>query len=361
MHIQSLAKSMGFLNVVECNITGVKCNSMSIEMNNQDLQNACNMITENSGNNLTEKHVDDCENEVLFLQSEMGRFRFCPITESIKKELCSVLAIPYTQNSRNCEKIIRILGKPCVSKQIIGYGNWFFFRAISYSLTNTENYYYEVRSAVCKHLLENKNDFAPFSRSNDVSVESHVSSIWQDENWVTELEILALAHMLSVDIFTYSERRWIQFSGLSVCSSMQSKAGGLYLNHRNVNHYDVVLDVAEPLADEENNLIKESDGSNCDKKKACANKRTNILQYKREMYRKKYKNNPEFRNEKLDRASLKYKSDIQFRDSLRVNDRVRYQTDATYRDLKKFKGRAMYKDLANKDSLLRQAKRKVSK
>lgn len=104
IHIQSLAKSMGFSNVVECNITGVKCNSVSIEMNNQDLQNASDMITENSGNNLTEKHVDDCENEVLFLQSEMGRFRFCPITASLKKELCSLLDIPYTQNSRNCGK-----------------------------------------------------------------------------------------------------------------------------------------------------------------------------------------------------------------------------------------------------------------
>lgn len=243
MHIQMLAKSMGFSSVVECNITGVKCNSITIEHDKKDSENACRMMNKNHEHNLKENHADECENEVVFLQSEMGSFRFCPITEDLKEELCNVLAIPYTQKSRNCATPTRLLGKPCLSAQIIGDGNC-FFRAVSYSLTSTENHYHKVRSAVCKHLLENKDDFVTFLRSNDVSVESHVSSMMHDGNWATELEILALAHMLSVDIFTYSESRWIKFLGQNICSSMQLKLGGLYLNHRDENHYDVVLDVA---------------------------------------------------------------------------------------------------------------------
>lgn len=194
-----------------------------------------------------------------------------------------------------------------------------------------------------------------------MSIESHVSAMKQDGNWATELEILSLAHMLSVDIFTYSESRWIKFSGQNVCSSIQSKAGGLYLNHRDGNHYDVVLDVAESLEDEENNLKKETNSSK--RKETCLKKtseikRENILQYKREMYRKKYKDNPEFRNTKLEKAFVRYKSDAEFRNSLKVNNRVRYQTDALYRDLKKLKGRDVYNEHANKESLLRQAKEK---
>lgn len=179
----------------------------------------------------------------------------------------------------------------------------------------------------------------------------------QDGNWATELEILALAHMLSVDIFTYSENRWIKFSGQHICSSMQLKFGGLYLNHVDENHYDVVLDVAESPVDDESNLERVSDSTNCDKGK-CAYKRENILHYKREMYRRKYEDNPEFRNEKLEKASLRYKSDAQFRNSSKKNNRVRYQTDALYRDLKKLKGRVIYKEHANKERMLRQAKQK---
>lgn len=259
IHIQKLAKSMGFSNVTECNITGVKCNSISLERNGENLQNAYEMINENH-DNITKEHVDGCEDEVVFIQNEMEKFRFCPMKEDLKQELCNILGIQYTQNSRNYEIPTRLLGKPSVSTQIIGDGNC-FFRAISYSLTDTENYYKEVSGAICQHLLENKEDFVTFLRSNDVSIESHVSAMMQDGNWATELEILSLAHMLSVDIFTYSESRWIKFSGQNVCSSMHSKAGGLYLDHRYGNHYDVVLDVAESLEDEVNNLKKGTNSS----------------------------------------------------------------------------------------------------
>lgn len=86
-----LAKSMGFSNVVECNITGVKCNSISIEHDNKDLENACGMINKNHEHILKEKHADECENEVVFLQSEMGKFRFCPITEDFLEQYLILL------------------------------------------------------------------------------------------------------------------------------------------------------------------------------------------------------------------------------------------------------------------------------
>lgn len=50
----------------------------------------------------------------------------------------------------------------------------------------------------------------------------------------------------------------------------------MYLNYRDGNYYDVVFDVVELFVDEENNLIKEFDGLNCDEK-VCVNKKKNIL------------------------------------------------------------------------------------
>lgn len=213
MQIQTLAKSMGYSNMVECNITGVKCNSKSIERENKKFncpRDTNNDIHQNSLDHCT----TDCHDEVIFLRSTKERFKFCSMSHDTKQELCNKLGLPCSQirDLRVIETPSRVLGKPCMNKQINGDGNC-FFRAISYSLGSSENHHYKVRKAICKHVLENANDFKTFLRSEDVSVESHVSRMMQEGEWATELEILALAHMLYVDIFTFSDGRWIRFSG----------------------------------------------------------------------------------------------------------------------------------------------------
>lgn len=245
------------------------------------------MIHEISNRNLTERCSDDCDNEVLFLHKEEDEFRFCPVTEGLKRELCNELGIPYTQTRINerIEVPSRALGQPCASKQINGDGNC-FFRAISYSLSYIENHHIEIRSAICTYILENENVFKTFLRSNDSSVKSHVSLMMQKEKWATELEILALAHMLRIDVFTYSDGRWLKFSGQIFYSSLHSKAGRLYLDHKDGNQYDVVIDVAEPFVDVKNNLKKNLKTKEIDDRKGCTNKRESILQYKREKFTK---------------------------------------------------------------------------
>lgn len=75
----------------------------------------------------------------------------------------------------------------------------------------------------------------------------------QKGNWATELEILALAHMLCVDIYTYSNDRWIKYSVQNVCASIRPEDGGIYLNHMNDNHYDVVIDITDLFENTERN------------------------------------------------------------------------------------------------------------
>lgn len=84
-------------------------------------------------------------------------------------------------------------------------------------------------------------------------MQSHVSVMEKEGNWATELEILALSDMLSVNIFTFSNGSWLKFSGKDIYISLKTKHEGLYLNHKNENHYDVVLDVGESSALHENN------------------------------------------------------------------------------------------------------------
>ena len=68
--------------------------------------------------------------------------------------------------------------------------------------------------------------------------------------WATEVEIMAVAHMLETDIYTFGNTcRWYIFSGkMAEIGSVTSDAG-IYLNHSHGIHYDVVLSVHKlPLA-----------------------------------------------------------------------------------------------------------------
>lgn len=50
----------------------------------------------------------------------------------------------------------------------------------------------------------------------------------------------------------------------------------MYLNYRDENYYDVVLDVVELFVDDESSLELVFDSINCEERK-CVNKRENIL------------------------------------------------------------------------------------
>lgn len=69
-------------------------------------------------------------------------------------------------------------------------------------------------------------------------------------SWATEVEIFDMAHLLATDIYTYTlhggiERwTWMKFSGSFMDRHLQVRPGtGIYLQHTNRNHYEVVLDV----------------------------------------------------------------------------------------------------------------------
>lgn len=98
MHIQTLAKSMGYSNMVECNITGVKCNSISIERESRKID-CSREINNDIHQNSLEHCIDDCHDEVVFLRSEEERFKFCSMSHDTKQELCNKLGLPCTQTN----------------------------------------------------------------------------------------------------------------------------------------------------------------------------------------------------------------------------------------------------------------------
>ena len=102
------------------------------------------------------------------------------------------------------------------------------------------------------HLLKHASRYNTYLREGFSDVEAYIGRqrMFCSGVWATEVEIMAVAHMLETDIYTFGNAcRWYIFSGkMAEIGSVTSDAG-IYLNHSHGIHYDVVLSVHKlPLA-----------------------------------------------------------------------------------------------------------------
>ncbi|XP_062587579.1 uncharacterized protein LOC134249219 [Saccostrea cucullata] len=372
-HILSLALSMGFSGITQCEITRVDCSvrhfastdkteHLEIAQKNEDPNMA---FQENA--NISIVHTESVEDDdVEFVYySESQNITFFPISQSIKEQLCQIMGIPHSNridnDVQNCH--VREVGAPIECVEIQRDGNC-FFRAISFCLTGLEDYHYAIRSIVCRHLLRNSILFKPFVRQAESSVENHFSltNMSNDGSWATELEILAVCHLLSIDIHTYTENHWITYSRqlMEPTTNIQS-IGSIYLDHENLNHYNVVLTVAE---NEKIGPIKTHTGKE-EYRKRCRNRNrmrnvrvissTNKLGKDHEFKLK----NVNCKEKRLRSKNLKYKNDLEFRLKAIADGKYRYRCNEIYQAKAKERSVEKYSlDAEHKSTLKEASKRK---
>lgn len=85
--------------------------------------------------------------------------------------------------------------------------------------------------------------FKGLLRSSNQSLENYIKKISNVGTWATEFEIIAMSHMLQINIFTYYDYAWNRYSGSLVDSHFSPIEGGIYLNHVDGNHNNVVESV----------------------------------------------------------------------------------------------------------------------
>ena len=187
----------------------------------------------------------------MTIVSEPGGFKFIPLSYEHKKSLCKSLGFGrvYSQSVvfEECERI----GHPEHLRNIQGDGNC-FFRAVSFAISGTERNHMRLRLATVNHLLKHASRYNTYLREGFSDVEGYIGRqrMFCSGVWATEVEIMAVAHMLETDIYTFANTcRWYIFSGkMAEIGSVTSDAG-IYLNHSHGIHYDVVLSVHKlPLA-----------------------------------------------------------------------------------------------------------------
>ncbi|XP_062612107.1 uncharacterized protein LOC134273904 [Saccostrea cucullata] len=404
LHLRSLAISMGFSRTVECELTGVLCSLKNFAVAEvYDQEEAERDLGKEIGLNQDALSTEQPEmlhtDELIFVDEESKQHDFIPLSVQNQKDLCKKMGFSYVVLGRHNSSVsVRDMGVPRSCKDIERDGNC-FFRAISFSLTNSEIHHKQIREAVCKHLLKNETEFRQFMRSEG-SLQSYLlsSKMTQEGIWATELEILATAHMLNVDIYTYSDMRWLQFSGHDLCAESGDQGEAIYLYHREQNHYDVVLQVTSRLAKIDCFLMNNPGGREYilrkEKQMHMRNRRkapelkviVDSNENRKAALKKKYQENEEFREKMLKHKKkmytnaeyklkaqlsnrhryhrniayqLKYALNAEHRGKVLKRGKEKYQTDLNYKEQKKIQSVGKYKlDLKHRECAKRRSKEK---
>ncbi|XP_062611086.1 uncharacterized protein LOC134272924 [Saccostrea cucullata] len=349
-HLLGLAFSMGYTKGVECNLTGVCCKMGDIANVSELLEIDENIDRKSQGSKLsleTTHETGDADDDLIFIGDEQLQFTFIPLSTNFKKALCEILNIPFSSigNSGDVNCFRTNISQPLIEKEIIGDGNC-FFRAISFSLANSEDFHYVIRHAVCEHIMENKELFKPFLRDGVQSVESHLSStqMSQGGTWATEVEIFATAHLLNIDIYTFSRECWLRFLVAEVDPGLQSKTEAIYLNHYQQNHYNVVLSVNGEEIDlaprqwfktsQEYEKRYQNRTRMQVERQSRTEKRGSVSAVKKrnESLRQRYEEDKEFREKKLKRSFLKYSTDDDYRENVKKRSIDRYAINDKQRE-----------------------------
>ena len=344
-HILSLALSMGLTNIVDCEITGVNCLIMQLN----DPASIKKMI-QDSETDVNTPHVENNECQSMFESDDSVEYlseeksRPAEISsenmlfEANKRKICEELNLIFSEERCNLNtRTVEIEGTEMHCQNIEGDGNC-FFRAISYCVSGSEKNHEAIRLATCRYLVENEAAFQSLQRNTNISMSEYMqmSNMCQTGTWATEMEIIAVAAMLHINIYTFSCERWLLYSEAQVISNCETNRGSIFLHHINENHYNVVE--CKPR------LYR----GNMDKK---------IENYRRRLQKmkEKYWGNNEYRKRYLERKREAYQKDSNFKKHSLLRSSQRYNT------MKKdilMKRRIKYKSSLQHSIRLKEASRK---
>ncbi|CAG2206196.1 unnamed protein product [Mytilus edulis] len=282
--------------------------------------------SESNANNNINKNESDVE---IVSATDMS-YDFKPINTIAKKKLCLIVKIPTKHIHKQITNTIFDMGPPSTTKSITGDGNC-LFRAISYALSNRQEFFGNIRKAIVDHLIRNAEMFKSFLQPRFKTVKEHIHSLQMKENnvWGTELEIIACADLLKTDIYTYYNDSWIKYSSSQLCNKNKINVQAIYLQHlTGINHYEVVTAVSQksryqnrmqssPVEREKSEFdrkcevptlkINDSDNYSDDESKVLS---------KAEKERIRYRKDEEFKARKISTLKRKYRENETYRDNL---------------------------------------------
>ena len=149
----------------------------------------------------------DGDDSLVITGTRQVQYKYNPGDEQWQRNACSTLGLVYVGPNRVTPGGPDTdLKPPNQFKRIAGDGNC-LFRTFSFILTGSEDQHMAVRQAILDHMVRTAHLLLfQHTRSSHTSVQSYIASSEMDHFgiWGTETEILALAHMLQTDIYSYN-------------------------------------------------------------------------------------------------------------------------------------------------------------
>ncbi|XP_062618787.1 uncharacterized protein LOC134280394 [Saccostrea cucullata] len=256
------------------------------------------------------------------------------------------------------------LGHPSKLQPTSPNGNC-FFNALSFILTGTEKFHSQIRANVCDFISTHSADlqeFLPNTCQGDGKKYLNDSSMRVIGTWASETEIFAAAYMLNTEIYVYTKYGW-QWKWLRHSPPEPANTLGIYLYHHNLNHYEVVLEVAKQnsknLKNQERYFSNRENERNRKRTKYASD--SSAREAKKLKMKVKYhsdvKSREYIRKTNNERQKKKYNSNTAFRRKQKQRVKHHYETSSTYRNLKLMLSRMRY--LSN--AVFRQSIQKIAR
>ncbi|KAK3933197.1 LOW QUALITY PROTEIN: Gag-Pol polyprotein [Frankliniella fusca] len=169
---------------------------------------------------------------------------FNPPTRDWKLATCKHLKINVKDESIVSDSIKdpKPLTKSKELQPIIGDGNC-YFRSLSMILTGSENYHAAIRRKLVAY-MQKEPSVAKYTGKASSAMYVKESAMANLKVFATEIEIIATAMWLKIDVYTESVNNERQlFTASGKLADGPSTENAIYIKNTNRNHYDVVLDV----------------------------------------------------------------------------------------------------------------------
>ncbi|XP_076115891.1 uncharacterized protein LOC143083531 [Mytilus galloprovincialis] len=215
----------------------------------------------------------------------------------------------------------------------------------------------------------------------------------------TELDILAAAHFMQADIYTFTNNKWIKYSAHQIDKDVNVENEAIYLHHIDKSsHYAVVMNVEKNRVHNlpaKSKTIKDCTSVKCNfdhlSRNNCTDTKNNntllnetqvdltdirrkrrrelekmrycqndtVRDKKKRSCKETYWNNAIYRSLKIHKGSMKYINDETYRQDLIEKGKMKYIHDLDYRLRMKKKGKLKYKvDEEYRDNLIEKGKGK---
>ncbi|XP_071172145.1 uncharacterized protein [Mytilus edulis] len=321
-------------------------------------------ICSNDIENVNEVHINevinDDESDIEILSTAECFYDFIPLKTLLKRKLCKFVNIPSKKISKQNSTNFYNIGQPTACKTISGDGNC-LFRAISYSLSNRQEYFGDIRRAIVDHLLRNAEVFKSFLQPRFKTVEEHIQTLRMEENnvWGTELEIVACADLLKTDIYTFFNGTWIKYSSSQINSNNCVNDQAIYLQHNgDINHYEVVTAVKQKTISPNGLQSKQEHEYDISRKSEVSTKKMKIDEnqmndslnntdskvLKNEKEKIRYMTDDKFRARKIDTSKRKYQENEGIRSKKICSGIKKYEEDEDYKNILIQAGIEKYKE-----------------